>query len=195
MTKTPVEVITSVQRRRRRSQAKKERVVATAMEPGAIASEVARAAGIQPSQLFRWRQQLCERTQTLAVFNAVTVTPEAGAPSSPSAALELAPAKHRPSKLLKTIPISPHALLGSLEDSDLASEPRPWLELRIKMGRPLSRPPHQTSVCVQLDDYFGASKNSNSNSAGFMSMTARPTWPRIAIMSVAPAASIASTPE
>ena len=32
-------------------------------EPGAVASEVARAAGIHTSQLFRWRQQLCERTQ------------------------------------------------------------------------------------------------------------------------------------
>jgi hypothetical protein len=33
----------------------------SAMEPGAVASEVARAAGIHSSQLFRWRQQLCER--------------------------------------------------------------------------------------------------------------------------------------
>ena len=40
------------------------------MEPGALASEVARAARIHASQLFRWRQQL-------AVFNPVTVTPEA----------------------------------------------------------------------------------------------------------------------
>src|SRR5262245_52609128 len=45
MTKA-VEVITSVQRRRRWSRAEKERIVAAALEPGAIASEVARAAGI-----------------------------------------------------------------------------------------------------------------------------------------------------
>ena len=63
MTKTQVEVITSVQRRRSWSRAEKERIVAAAMEPGAVASEVARAAGIHTSQLFRWRQQLCERTQ------------------------------------------------------------------------------------------------------------------------------------
>src|SRR5919109_3118932 len=63
MTKTQVEVITSVQRRRRWSRADKERIVAAAMEPGAVASEVARAAGIHTSQLFRWRQQLCERAQ------------------------------------------------------------------------------------------------------------------------------------
>jgi len=45
MTKA-VEVITSVQRRRRWSRAEKERIVAAAMAPGAVASEVARAAGI-----------------------------------------------------------------------------------------------------------------------------------------------------
>jgi transposase-like protein len=41
MTKTQVEVITSVQRRRRWSRAEKERIVAAAIEPGAVASEVA----------------------------------------------------------------------------------------------------------------------------------------------------------
>ena len=60
MTKAQVEVITSVQRRRHWSRAEKERIVAAAMEPGAVASEVARAAGIHASQLFRWRRQLCE---------------------------------------------------------------------------------------------------------------------------------------
>jgi transposase len=54
MTKA-VEVITSVQRRRRWSGAEKERIVAGALESGASASEVARAAGIHTSQLFRWR--------------------------------------------------------------------------------------------------------------------------------------------
>jgi hypothetical protein len=42
MTKQQVEVITSVQRRRRWSRAEKERIVAAALEPGAVASEVAR---------------------------------------------------------------------------------------------------------------------------------------------------------
>lgn len=84
MTKAQVEVITSVQRRRRWSRAEKERVVAAALEPGAVASEVARAAGIHSSQLFRWRQQLCERVQIPAVFNPVAVTAETGAVSSPS---------------------------------------------------------------------------------------------------------------
>jgi len=72
MTKA-VEVITSVQRRRRWSRAEKERIVAAALEPGASASEVARAAGIHVSQLFRWRQQLCERVQIPAGFNPVAI--------------------------------------------------------------------------------------------------------------------------
>jgi transposase len=85
MTKSQIEVIASVQRRRRWSRAEKERIVAAAIEPGAVASEVARAAGIYASQLFRWRRQLCEPTQIPAVFNPVAVTPEPGAvsPSSP----------------------------------------------------------------------------------------------------------------
>jgi transposase len=46
------------------------------MEPGAVASDVARASGIHASQLFRGRQQLCERTQIPAVFDPVVVKPE-----------------------------------------------------------------------------------------------------------------------
>jgi transposase len=76
MTKTQIEVITSVQRRRSWSRSEKERIVTAAMEPGAVASEVARAAGIHVSQLFRWRQQLCERSQVPAGFNPVSITPE-----------------------------------------------------------------------------------------------------------------------
>ena len=56
------------------------------MEPGAVASEVARAAGIHTSQLFRWRQQLCERTQVQAAFNPVAITPEPEAASAPAVA-------------------------------------------------------------------------------------------------------------
>lgn len=82
MTNTQVEVITSVQRRRSWSRAEKERIVAAALEPGAVASEVARAAGIHTSQLFRWRQQLCERVQVSATFSPVAVTPDPEAASA-----------------------------------------------------------------------------------------------------------------
>jgi transposase len=75
MTKTQVEVITSVQRRRRWSRAEKERLVAAALEPGVVASEVAREAGIHASQLFRWRQELCKRAPAPVAFNPVAVAP------------------------------------------------------------------------------------------------------------------------
>lgn len=60
MTMPRVEVITSVERRRRWSREEKERLVAASFEPGASTSEVARSAGIHVSQLFRWRKDLCD---------------------------------------------------------------------------------------------------------------------------------------
>ena len=78
MTNTAVEVITSVQRRRRWSRAEKERLVAASLEPGAVASAIAREAGIHVSQLFGWRRQLCGPPS--AGFAAVRVAPEAGGP-------------------------------------------------------------------------------------------------------------------
>ena len=92
MTKTQVEVITSVQRRRRWPIAEKERIVAAAIEPGAVASEIARAAGIHVSQLFRWRQQLCSRAQAAPGFSAVAVVPGLGGACSsepPTGAIEI----------------------------------------------------------------------------------------------------------
>ena len=73
-----IEVITSVQRRRRWSRTEKERIVAAAMEPGAVVSEIARAAGVHSSQLFRWRQELCLPAAAPS-FSPVAVLPETGA--------------------------------------------------------------------------------------------------------------------
>jgi len=88
MTK-PIEVITSVQRRRRWSRAEKEQIVAAALEPGAVVSEVARAAGIHASQLFRWRQELCCSSQGAAenapTFSAVMIAPASRVLSEPAA--------------------------------------------------------------------------------------------------------------
>ena len=81
MTNTTVEVITSVQRRRRWSSEEKRRIVAAAIEPGAVASEVARAAGIDISQLFRWRKQLCGPARAATTFAPVAVMPEPTASS------------------------------------------------------------------------------------------------------------------
>ena len=58
-----VEVITSVQRRRRWSVAEKVRLVEEAMQPGMRVSYVARRAGISPSQLFAWKRRMLEGGQ------------------------------------------------------------------------------------------------------------------------------------
>lgn len=63
MTMSRVEVITSVQRRRRWPRAEKERLVAATFEPGVTVSEVSRSAGVHSSQLFRWRKELCRRSE------------------------------------------------------------------------------------------------------------------------------------
>ena len=52
MTNERIEIITSVQRRRRWSSAEKERLVAATLEPGASVSAIAREAGIHASQLY-----------------------------------------------------------------------------------------------------------------------------------------------
>ena len=74
-----IEVITSVARRRRFSRAEKERVVSALMEPGANASEVARGAGVDRGQLYRWRRELSELAAPAAspAFMPVAIVPEA----------------------------------------------------------------------------------------------------------------------
>jgi len=54
----PVEVITSVQRRRRWSLEEKQRIVAESARPDRTVLQVAREHGIAPNQLFTWRRQL-----------------------------------------------------------------------------------------------------------------------------------------
>ncbi len=55
---TAVEVITSVERRRRWSREEKLRIVGESAQPGRTTSQVARDHGIAPGQLFMWRRQL-----------------------------------------------------------------------------------------------------------------------------------------
>jgi len=55
-----VEVITSVQRRRRWTTAEKVRLVEEATQPGSSVSYVARRTGISPSLLFRWKRCMLE---------------------------------------------------------------------------------------------------------------------------------------
>jgi len=79
MTNSQVEVITSVERRRRWSAAEKERLVAASLQPGAVVSTLAREAGVHPSQLYGWRRQLCARGEAPAGFTAVRIAAEPAA--------------------------------------------------------------------------------------------------------------------
>jgi len=80
-----IEVITSVERRRRWSRAEKERWVGALEEPGAVAAEIARAAGVDRSLLYRWRQQLA------ASREAPCFVPVAIADAAPERVAELSP--------------------------------------------------------------------------------------------------------
>jgi transposase len=80
MAKTQVEVITSVERRRRWSTAEKERLVAASLEPGAAVSALAREAGLHPTQLYRWRRQLCMAQGAASGFAAVRIIGESETP-------------------------------------------------------------------------------------------------------------------
>jgi transposase len=84
MAKTQVEVITSVERRRRWSSAEKERLVAASVEPGAAVSALAREAGLHPSQLYKWRRQLCVRQGTASGFTPVRIIDETATPGLPA---------------------------------------------------------------------------------------------------------------
>jgi transposase len=84
MAKTQVEVITSVERRRRWSSTEKERLVAASLEPGATVSALAREAGLHPSQLYKWRRQLCARQGAASRFTPVRIMGEPTAPGLPA---------------------------------------------------------------------------------------------------------------
>jgi transposase len=81
MTQGRVEVITSVERRRRWSAAEKRQLVAASLEPGASVSAVAREVGIHPGQLYGWRRQLRARPQL--GFAPVRIAPAPTCVSSP----------------------------------------------------------------------------------------------------------------
>jgi transposase len=74
MTNGRVEVITSVERRRRWNAAEKQQLVVASLEPGASVSAIAREAGIHPSQLYGWRRQ--QRPRQGIGFAPVRIAPE-----------------------------------------------------------------------------------------------------------------------
>ena len=88
MTMVRGEVITALERRRRWSREEKEQLVAASFEPGVTVSEIARSAGMHASQLFRWRKELCQRSDASGphflpveiVPTQASVTPQAQVP-------------------------------------------------------------------------------------------------------------------
>jgi transposase len=70
-----VEVITSVERRRRWSMAEKARLVGAMDEPGAVVTEIARREGVVASLLYRWRRQFAAEREMTA-FVPVRVSPD-----------------------------------------------------------------------------------------------------------------------
>jgi transposase len=100
-----IEVITSVERRRRWSAADKARLVAAMEEPGAIVTEVARKAGVDPSLLYRWRQELAPPCET-ARFVPMTVAPEEQNPVTDPEANAASP------RLIEAVGRCPHEDVG-----------------------------------------------------------------------------------
>ena len=85
-----VEVITSIERRRRWSAAEKARLVAAMNEPGAVVTEIARSAGVVASLLYRWRRQFAAESETSA-FVPVRVSPDPSEAMATTTAVGAAP--------------------------------------------------------------------------------------------------------
>jgi transposase len=57
-----VEVLSGPERRRRWSTEQKRSIVAEGFAPGASVREVARLRDVVPGQIYRWRRDLCKRS-------------------------------------------------------------------------------------------------------------------------------------
>jgi len=93
-----VEVITSVERRRRWSAAEKARLVAAMDAPGAVVTAIARSAGVDASLLYRWRRQLAGEGEAPA-FVPVRVAPVVSEAESARAPICLPPPLPAPSSI------------------------------------------------------------------------------------------------
>ena|SRR5271165_1636126 len=86
MTMDRIEVVTSVERRRRWSAAEKARLVAAMDEPGAVVTEIARRAEVNASLLYRWRRELrgARRTPTFVSVRVAREASDEGRASAPA---------------------------------------------------------------------------------------------------------------
>ena len=85
-----IEVITSVERPHRLSEAEKARLVAAMNELGAVVSEIARSAGVDASLLYRWRRQFAAERE-MAAFVPVRVSAGVNETASMTAPLDVPP--------------------------------------------------------------------------------------------------------
>jgi transposase len=105
MTMDRIEVITSVERRRRWSAAEKARLVAAMDEPGAVVTEIARKAEVNASLLYRWRRELGRRTPRFAPVRVAPLGSEKG-PASAPACTPAAPSSSAPPPMRPSITIA-----------------------------------------------------------------------------------------
>ncbi|MGI4878329.1 MAG: IS66-like element accessory protein TnpA [Janthinobacterium lividum] len=84
-----ITVYSGVERRRRWSDEQKRALIETAFAPDAVVAEVARAADVRPSQIYRWRRDLCGVGHAGAGFAPVIISadPRDAVPSPPAAML------------------------------------------------------------------------------------------------------------
>jgi transposase len=86
-----IEVITGVERRRKRSAQEKAAIVAESLAEGAVVSEVARRHGLRPQQVFGWRARLRDAVKGSApssdatpMFVPAIVEDEPASPAAPT---------------------------------------------------------------------------------------------------------------
>ena len=121
MTMDRIEVITSVERRRRWSTTEKARLVAAMNEPGSVVTEIARSAGVVASLLYRWRRQFTAERETMT-FVPVRVFPELKG-AAPASAPICAPPPPAPSCSI-TVAFGEHVRLtiaGAPDSATLAN--------------------------------------------------------------------------
>ncbi len=82
-----VTVYSGVERRRQWSDEQKRALIEAAFAPGAIVAEVARAADVRSSQLYRWRRDFCGAGQAGTDFAPVVVSLEPREAVAPPAAM------------------------------------------------------------------------------------------------------------
>ena len=86
-----VTVYSGVERRRQWSVEQKRSLVEAAFAPGVVVAEVARAADVRSSQLYRWRRDLCGVGLAVTGFAPVVISaaPRDATPPPPPAAVTI----------------------------------------------------------------------------------------------------------